>query len=298
MSNQLLKTKALQIAGGLKLEGFRASCGWLSRWKRRYGVGVRVGTNSAQRLPADYADHLHTFRKSVIVIRKAENIGPATASGKKLPAMIVFKERGGSLGVRVWRSLHIPPNVRVRATTNGWMTAQEYQHWLAHVYGKESQRCLLIVDIYKPHQTDDSIKKVKESCNSDVIIIPGGCTSIVQPMDKCINRPFKENVRASWQEWMQQDRGNLKQLTRQDAINWVSRAWDSIKPETLTHSFVVCGISNALDGSEDDLVSDDLPSVEIEEEADEQSESSDCEDEEADIDEVNPFSEDSDSDPE
>ena len=139
MSNQLLKTKALQIAGGLKLEGFRASCGWLSRWKRRYGVGVRVGTNSTQKLPADYADHLHTFRKSVIVIRKAENLGPAdiinmdqtmcrsdmppsrtnnkrgelaaTASGKKLPAMIVFKECGGSLGVRVRRSLHILPNV-------------------------------------------------------------------------------------------------------------------------------------------------------------------------------------------
>ena len=176
MSNQLLKTKALQIAGGLKLEGFRASCGWLSRWKRRYGVtvGVTVGTNNTQRLPADYADHLHTFRKSVIVIRKAENIGhadiinmdqtmcrfdmppsrtnnkrgertirikttraekkgftvalAATASEKKLLAMIVFKERGGSLGVRVRRSLHIPPNVRVRGTTNGWMTAQEYQH--------------------------------------------------------------------------------------------------------------------------------------------------------------------------
>ena len=186
------------------------------------------------------------------------------------------------------------------------MTAQEYQHWLAHVYGKESQRRLLIVDSYKPHQTDDSIKKVKESCNSDVIIIPGGCTSIVQPMDRCINRPFKEYVRASWQEWMRQDRaktkkGNLKQPIRQDAMKWVSRAWDSIKPETLTHSFLVCGISNALDGSEDDLVSDDLPSVEIEEEpdeADEQSESSDGEDEEVDVDEVDPFSEDSDSDPE
>ena len=147
VSNQLLKTKAIQIAGGLRIEGFKASCGWLSRWKQRYNVGVRAGTNSAQRLPADYADQLHTFRKSVITIRKAESIGPAgiinmdqtmcrfdmppsrtnnkrgertirikttraekkgftvalaaTASGKKLSAVIVFKERGGSLGVRV-----------------------------------------------------------------------------------------------------------------------------------------------------------------------------------------------------
>ena len=66
---------------------------------------------------------------------------------------------------------------------------------------------------------------------------------------------------------MRQDRaktkkGNLKQPSRQDAINWVSKAWESIKLETLTHSFLVCGISNALDGSQDDLASD-LPSVEM-----------------------------------
>ena len=64
----------------------------------------------------------------------------ATASGKKLPGVIVFKERGGSLGVGVRLSLCIPPNVRVRATS-GWMTAQEHQHWLVHVYGKESAVC-------------------------------------------------------------------------------------------------------------------------------------------------------------
>lgn len=161
VSNQLLKTKAIQIAGGLKIAGFRASCGWLSQWKQQYNVGVRAGTNNAQKILPDYAD-LHSFRKSVITICKAENIGPAdivnmnqtmcrfdmppsrtnnkkgertirikttrteekgftvslaaTASGKKLPAVIVFKDCEGSLGVCVRRSLRIPPNVRVRAT--------------------------------------------------------------------------------------------------------------------------------------------------------------------------------------
>ena len=75
---------------------------------------------------------------------------------------------------------------------------------------------------------------------------------------------------------------------------------ESIKQETLTHSFLVCGISNTLDGSEDDLVSDDLLSVEMEAE---EGESSDGEDaqadgEDTDVDELEPFSEDSDSDPE
>ena len=90
------------------------------------------------------------------------------------------------------------------------MMAREYEHWLVHVYRKESHCCLLIVDSYKPYQTEDSIKKVKDCCNSGVIIILGGYTSIVQPMDSCINQPFKEYMRTSWQEWMQQDRAKSK----------------------------------------------------------------------------------------
>ena len=57
---------------------------------------------------------------------------------------------------------------------------------------------------------------------------------------------------------------NLKQPIRQDAINWVSKARYSISPDTLIKSFKVCGISNALNGTEDDMISDDLPSVDSE----------------------------------
>ena len=107
---------------------------------------------------------------------------------------------------------------------------------------------------------------VKSECNAKLVIIPGGCTSVAQPMDKCINRPFKQRVREHWQEWMRQGRpmtpsGNLKQPTRQYVIDWVSQAWSSIKKDTLVHSFLVCGISNALDGSQDYLVSSDIPNI-------------------------------------
>ena len=280
VSNACLQAKAAEIGSGLRISAFKSSPGWLWRWKRRNDVGMRCGTNSAHKVPADYADQLHHFRKSVIAVRKANNIDPhqiinmdqtmcrfdmppkrtntkkgaktvrikttraekkgftvalaAMADGTKLPAVIIFKERGGVLGERVRRSLRLPSNVRVRSSTNGWMTATEYQHWLVRVFGKEKERRLLVVDSYKPHQSEESITMAKERCNADVIIIPGGCTSIVQPMDKCINKPFKESMRQSWQGWMREGRaktkmGNLKQPTRQDAINWVSKAWDSIK---------------------------------------------------------------------
>ncbi|KAL8566513.1 hypothetical protein ACOMHN_012331 [Nucella lapillus] len=65
-------------------------------------------------------------------------------------------------------------------------------------------------------------------------------------------------------EWMRKPRpptaaGNLRQATRQDVINWVSRALDNIRPETIITSFLRCAISNAMDGSQDDEVLEWFP---------------------------------------
>ena len=33
-------------------------------------------------------------------------------------------------------------------------------------------------------------------------VIPGGCTSVLQPLDVCLNKPFKVHMRQKWNEWM------------------------------------------------------------------------------------------------
>ena len=223
----------------------------------------------------------------------------ATASGEKLPAVILFKERAGVLGKRVKSKLTVPNNVRVRASTNCWMTREEYHHWLAHVYKDEDEPRLLVVDSYKPHVSDESREIVVNQCNSSLVIIPGGCTSIAQPMDRSVNKPFKDNMRESWTSWMKMDQpttkmGNLKQPTRQDVIDWVSKAWASIRIEIITKSFLNCGISNALDGTQDDCTNSDIPLLEEEDEGDpDEMEAVD----DGDVDDMgNPFSDDEDED--
>ena len=49
-----LQQKAMEMAAGLNLPSFKASNMWLSRWKKRWNVGRRRGTNTSQREPADY----------------------------------------------------------------------------------------------------------------------------------------------------------------------------------------------------------------------------------------------------
>lgn len=68
---------------------------------------------------------------------------------------------------------------------------------------------------------------------------------------------LQDAVRDCWVQWMAEERpltaaGNLQQPKRQDIINWVGRAWDSVRGDTITKAFLRCAVSNALDGTEDD----------------------------------------------
>ena len=97
-------------------------------------------------------------------------------------------------------------------------------------------------------------------------------TPLVQPMDISIHRPFKQAMRGEvWVTWFSKHtsrtiHGNLTQPTRQDAIDWVSAAWNSIKSETIVESFKCCGITASVDGSDDTKMFRRVPHVIIESE--------------------------------
>lgn len=67
--NKDLMRKAMQIAGGLELDGFSASAMWLKRWKKRHGVSSRRGTSTNQKVPADFEQQLFDFRRAVLRLR-------------------------------------------------------------------------------------------------------------------------------------------------------------------------------------------------------------------------------------
>ena len=79
-------------------------------------------------------------------------------------------------------------------------------------------------------------------------------------MDVVFNRPFKAAVEKQATQHLQENlsayvRGQINAVERRVLITkWVANAWDDVASnvDMLTHSFRKCGISIAIDRSEDD----------------------------------------------
>src|SRR3954471_6521191 len=116
---------------------------------------------------------------------------------------------------------------------------------------------MLVYDSFKGH-LEESVKRKFWDNGFDLAVIPGGLTSICQPLDVAINKPFKDNLRKEWHIWMANGgagrtaAGNLKRAKLSDVCNWVKRSWENISPEIIIKSFKTYGISEFLNEYIDD----------------------------------------------
>ena len=50
---------------------------------------------------------------------------------------------------------------------------------------------LLIADLHKVQKTPAIVDKLKTECKTEVVLVPPGCTSLIQPLDMSFNGEFK-----------------------------------------------------------------------------------------------------------
>ena len=89
----------------------------------------------------------------------------------------------------------IPANVLVSASKSGWMTRETMALWIRRVWGnpEDNVRRLLVLDEYRVHKTEE-VREYAEDKKTDLVYVLGGCTSLAQPLDVSINKPFKSNM--------------------------------------------------------------------------------------------------------
>jgi hypothetical protein len=90
---------------------------------------------------------------------------------------------------------------------------------------------LLILDSYQCHMMASVVKRIEE-LGVEVRHIPGGCTSLCQPVDVGFNKPFKDRIRRQWLAWMISEgiiHGTTSPPTRRDVAGWVERSMAEMK---------------------------------------------------------------------
>lgn len=108
----------------------------------------------------------------------------ASASGRKLPPVVVFK------GVNIWDEW-IPPRDRIypdmsfSATKNGWMESETFEKFFEKTFlpslGEESP-ALVICDGHKTHVSLQVINVARRK-NITILILPPHSSHILQPLD-------------------------------------------------------------------------------------------------------------------
>ena len=287
----MLRQKAKELSAD---PAFKASLGWYQKWKRHHSVSLRAKTTLSQRLSDNMEEKVVQFHRFVLVSRQRvgypmsrifnmdetpmlfelpssrslEFTGSRTVPVKTCRAekrsftdvlavaadgtKVVFK------GVRTPRDLVVPNSLRVSFHKQGWMDESGVKEWIRECLPRtrNHEQSLLVWDSFRAHSTDD-VKVALRQREIDVAVIPGSLTPVLQPYDKCFNKPFKDSVRNKYLAWMisgpfeYTPSGKKKPPKRNLALRWVHEAWQEIPAEMVMKSFKTCGISNALVGTED-----------------------------------------------
>ena len=180
------------------------------------------------------------------------------ADGTRLKPFIVFKG-----AKRECKSLNeeFRGKCSVASSANGWMNEELTLQWCSEILGQFSfRKRLLAWDSYEAHLTDD-VKKSLTKSKIESAIVPGGCAKYIQAPDVVWNKPFKGKIQEYYDDWLANGKheytnaGNMKPVPRRFIVDWVIKSWQAIPAETVAKPMKACGLSLAVDGTEDDLIS-------------------------------------------
>ena len=91
-------------------------------------------------------------------------------------------------------------------------------------------------------------------------MIPGGCTKFLQPADPSWNKSFKSKLADQYDTWMEADEHDFTQAgimcapSLETMCQWVTDAWSLTIPDMIKKLFVSCGITAAIDSSENEQI--------------------------------------------
>lgn len=130
------------------------------------------------------------------------------------------------------------------------MDEQNGRLWINRVwkpYAKLSNNSFLLLDTFQCQMQKYFVDKLHD-IGTEVEFISGGCTSVLQPCDVGINKPFKHRLRERYMAWCvskYQDLSPTQKLPvpyRQEIALWVSEVWESLEVGIVKNAWKCCGL--------------------------------------------------------
>ena len=169
-----------------------------------------------------------------------------SSKGEKLPPYLIFPGKR-----RIVRNFG--PDVVCSVQEKAWMDTERFRDWVRRVVApsrsSSSPKEILLLDSLSAHADTQAIEELR-ALNLIPLMIPGGCTSILQPLDVAINKPFKDRFRERYRRWMADEtkhmftaHGTMKAAKVEDVVNWVVTSWSEITKEATANSFAAAGVA-------------------------------------------------------
>ncbi len=96
---------------------------------------------------------------------------------------------------------------------------------------------VVILDSYKVHLMGLVVNKIEE-LGAEVWHIPGGYTSLCQPVDVGFIKPFKDRICEQWEVWMIcVGLASGKSPSHKDVVNWTVDSYNAILIEIVRNAW-------------------------------------------------------------
>ena len=91
--------------------------------------------------------------------------------------------------------------------------------WFRTYPFRQIKDSILYLDKAPSHMIKE-VDTIFQNKNSEFSLIPPGLTSVCQPLDLCINKPFKDSLRAKYREFYVTWK-NIKKPTPEHILKWI-----------------------------------------------------------------------------
>ncbi|CAG8539661.1 4234_t:CDS:2 [Dentiscutata erythropus] len=280
VTTSMIRKKAKELGKTLDIRDAKFSRSWCDRFRKQHSLVKRTRTQIVQKFPKNMLlvirDFLDVLREKTNVIEKQFIISfDETPMWFDMPWNSTIDFQGvcevpikttGSDKLRFivvlgyWTAPH--------ANMKGDLMISTYipQAIRSRPNGFFKSKSIIFVDGHRSHVRDD-VKKAFKAERLDLLEIPGETTSVLQPPDVLVNKPFKNEVRQRWEHWIDEGKKvltknkNRKKASYELVCEWVSKTWKEISPNILVRSFEVAGLTLNPDGSENDKMSQRLQTI-------------------------------------